>query len=96
MTFMDWVLVISINLAIVIYGIRLGRGTKTTKEWFLAARGLPWWIVGLSAFATAADAGDYVALAGGSYSFGMSNITAWWLGLPIGWFLVSSFIYVPM
>ena len=96
MTFMDWVLVISINLAIVIYGIRLGRGTKTTKEWFLAARGLPWWIVGLSAFATAADAGDYVALAGGSYSFGMSNITAWWLGLPIGWFLVSYFIYVPM
>ena len=96
MTLIDWVLVIAINLAIVTYGIVLARGTKTTKEWFLAARGLPWWIVGLSAFATAADAGDYVVLAGGSYSFGMSNLTTWWLGLPVGWFVVSYFIYIPM
>ena len=96
MTLIDWVLVIAINLAIVTYGIVLARGTKTTKEWFLAARGLPWWVVGLSAFATAADAGDYVVLAGGSYSFGMSNLTTWWLGLPVGWFVVSYFIYIPM
>ena len=96
MTLIDWVLVIAINLAIVTYGIVLARGTKTTREWFLAARGLPWWVVGLSAFATAADAGDYVVLAGGSYSFGMSNLTTWWLGLPVGWFVVSYFIYIPM
>ncbi len=96
MTLIDWVIVLAINLAIVAYGLRLARGTKTTQEWFLAARGLPWWIVGLSAFATAADAGDYVVLAGGSYSFGLSNLTTWWLGLPVGWFVVSYFIYVPM
>ena len=96
MTLIDWVIVIAINLAIATCGIVLARGTKTTKDWFLAARGLPWWMVGLSAFATAADAGDYVVLAGGSYSFGMSNLTTWWLGLPVGWFVVSYFIYVPM
>ncbi len=96
MTVFDWAIVVAINLAIVIFGIALARGTKTTKEWFLAARGLPWWIVGLSAFATAADAGDYVVLAGGSYSYGMSNLTTWWLGLPVGWFVVSYFIYIPM
>ncbi len=96
MTLLDWALVIGINLAIVTYGLRLARGTKSTKDWFLAAGGLPWWIVGLSAFATAADVGDYVILAGGSYSFGMSNLTTWWLGLPVGWFVVSYFIYVPM
>lgn len=96
MGFIDWGLVIVINVAIAGYGLVLARGTATTRDWFLAARGLPWWVVGLSAFATAVDTGDYVVVAGGSYSFGMTNLTTWWLGLTIGWFVVAYFIYIPM
>jgi SSS family solute:Na+ symporter len=96
MTTIDWVLAIGINVGIVVYALTLTRRTKSSTDFLLAARGLPWWIVGLSAFATAVDSGDYVVVAGGAYSFGMANLTTWWLGLPLGWFLVSYFVFLPM
>ena len=47
-------------------------------------------------FATAVDSGDYVAVAGGAYDHGLAYISAWWLGLSIGWCLVSFIVFVPM
>ena len=96
MTPLDWLIVIVANGAIVGYGLYLARGTTTSYDWFLAAKGLPWWIVGLSMFATAVDSGDYVAVVGGAYTFGLSNLTTWWLGIPIGWFVVSYFVFLPL
>ena len=96
MTFLDWLIVVVANGLIVGYGLYLARGTKASCEWFLAAKGLPWWIVGLSMFATAVDSGDYVAVVGGAYTFGLSNLTTWWLGIPIGWFIVSYVVFLPL
>ena len=96
MTFLDWLIVVVTNGLIVGYGLYLARGTKDSYEWFLAAKGLPWWIVGLSMFATAVDSGDYVAVVGGAYSFGLSNLTTWWLGIPIGWFVASYVVFLPL
>ena len=96
MTAIDWLIVVLVNGAIVGYGLLISRGTKKASDWFLAARGLPWWMVGLSMFATAIDSGDYVAVVGGAYTFGLSNLTTWWLGLPIGWFIVSYGVFLPL
>ena len=96
MTALDWLIVFGLNGAVVVWGIFLGRQTKSSADWFLAAKDLPWWIVGCSLFATAVDSGDFVAIMGGAYQFGISNITTWWLGLPIGWFIVSHFILIPL
>jgi SSS family solute:Na+ symporter len=93
---LDWVIVLVLNGAIVLWGLHIGRGTKSTADWFLAAKNLPWWIVGFSLFATAVDSGDFVAIMGGAYHLGMSNVTMWWLGLPLGWFLVSYVVIVPI
>ncbi len=96
MTLFDWLIVVLSNGAIVVYGLLISRGTTRASDWFLAARGLPWWIVGLSLFATAVDSGDYVAVVGGAYHFGLANLTAWWLGLPLGWFIVAYFVFLPL
>ena len=96
MTSLDWFLVVAINGAIIAFGLVKARGTLRSIDWFLAARGLPWWIVGLSMFATAVDSGDYVAIAGGAYTYGLTNITEWWLGITLGWLLVSYLIFMPM
>ncbi len=96
MTPLDWLIVILLNGAIVVYGLYISRGATKTFDWFLAAKGLPWWIVGLSMFATAVDSGDYVAIVGGAYTFGLSNLTTWWLGMPIGWFIVAYGVFLPL
>ena len=95
MTTLDWVLVVGINLGIVLYGVLFVKGKGSSFDWFLASQSLPWWAIGLSAFGTAVDIGDYTAVAGGSYRFGLSQLTQWWLGISIGWFLVSFFVIVP-
>ena len=96
MTPLDWLLVIAINGGIVVWGLRFAKGAKTSFDWLLAARGLPWWIVGLSLFATAVDSGDYVAVVGGSYGFGLQNVAAWWIGMPVGWFIVAWWVFLPI
>ncbi len=96
MTLVDWLIVLVVNLGIVLYGLITFKGVKQSFDWYLAAKSLPWWAVGLSAFSTAVDSGDYVAIAGGAYRFGLSQISQWWLGIAIGWFVLSCFVIVPM
>ena len=96
MTALDWFLVLAINGAIVGFGLWHARGTRRSVDWFLAGKQLPWWLVGLSMFATAVDSGDYVAVAGNAYQDGMIYISAWWLGLSIGWCTVAYLVFIPM
>jgi SSS family solute:Na+ symporter len=91
-----WTIVIALNGGIILFGLWKARDTHETVDWFLAARGLPWWMVGLSMFATAVDSGDYVAVAGGAYKQGLPYISAWWLGMTTGWVLVAWVILIPM
>lgn len=96
MTGLDWFITLGINAAIDVARLVMARGTVKASDWFLAGHTLPWWMVSLSMFATAADSGDYVAVVGGAYTFGLSNLTTWWLGLPIGWFIVAYIAFPPM
>jgi SSS family solute:Na+ symporter len=96
MTLVDWLLVLVINGGIVFYGIVSFKSKGGSFDWYMAAKSMPWWVVGLSAFGTAVDSGDYVALVGGSYNFGLSQLTPWWLGISVGWIVLSFFAVVPM
>ena len=96
MTLVDWLLVLVINGGIVAYGIFVFRGKGESFDWYLAAKSMPWWVIGLSAFGTAVDSGDYVAIVGGSYKIGLASLSQWWLGIAVGWILLSFFIIVPM
>ncbi len=72
MTSLDWLLVVVLNGSIIVYALWHGRGVQSSSEWFLAGRSLPWWIVGLSMYATAIDSSDLVADSGGTYNLGVS------------------------
>jgi SSS family solute:Na+ symporter len=85
-----------LNGAIIVYGLFLGRETKSSSDWFLAGRRLPWWIVGLSLYATAIDSSDLVADSGGTYSFGLSYFVTNWVGTVVGWVVAAHFIVLPM
>ena len=87
MTAWDWLIVFVLNGGIILYGLYLSRGMRSSADWFLAGRRLPWWLVGLSMYATAIDASDLIADSGGTYTLGMSVFVANWVGVVGGWVL---------
>ena len=91
MNALDWSIVLIINGGIVLYGLIVFREQGESFDWYLAAKSMPWWVIGLSAFGTAVDSGDYVAVVGGAYEFGLSQLSQWWLGISLGWILLSFF-----
>ena len=60
MTTLDWAIVTGLNVIVFGYAAWRARQTTTGEEWFVGGRALPFWVVGLSMFATSADGGEYV------------------------------------
>ena len=85
MNIWEWVVVILLNGSIVGYGLYLGHGGQSSGQWFLADRKLPWWLLGLSMYATAIDAADLVADSGATYQMGFSFFVGSWVGAACGW-----------
>ena len=96
MTALDWAVVVVLNGGIVAYSLIAFRNKGESFDWYLAAKSMPWWVIGLSAFGTAVDSGDYVGIVGGSYNLGLSQLAQWWLGIAVGWTVLSFFVIVPM
>ena len=96
MTWTAWVLAIGINAAMVAAGWLRARRPRNAADWQLAGRQLAWPMVGLSLFATAIDSGDFVAVVGGAYQYGIAYLSTWWLGIPIGWVLATGVVLVPI
>ena len=96
MTTIDWTIVVLLNGLCIGYGLYLSRGTQTATDWFLAGRTLPFWIVGLSLYATAIDSSDLVADAGGTYQLGMSYFVTNWIGVVAGWVIAANWVVLPM
>ena len=96
MSIWEWLFIILLNGSIVGYGLYLGRGGQSSSQWFLAGRTLPWWLMGLSMYATAINAADLVAGSGATYLMGFSYFVISWVGVVCGWALAGFFIFVPL
>ena len=96
MTLFDWIIVLAFNAPIIVYGLVRSKDTKSSADWFLAGRSLPWWTVGLSLYATAIDSSDLVADAGGTYALGLSYFVTNWVGVVVGWVLAAHYVFLPM
>jgi SSS family solute:Na+ symporter len=92
---LDWTIVLVLNGAVIGYGLYLARGTHSSSEWFLGARALPWWAVGMSMFATNVDNADLTSVAGKTYTEGVHVIAVYAVGSAIGGIL-AAFVIVPI
>ena len=92
MTVIDWLIVLIVNGTVIGYGIYLARGTQTSGEWFLGARALPWWAVGLSMFATNVDTADLVGVTGTTYSEGLHIVSVYAVSSVVGAILAAFFV----
>ena len=68
-------------MAIVGFGVYIGRGNRQVDDFFLAGRQMPWWAVGLSVMATQVSAITFVGTTGQAFSKGMSFLVVYF-GLP--------------
>ncbi|MFP6647843.1 MAG: hypothetical protein VB817_00185 [Pirellulaceae bacterium] len=96
MAWIDWLIVLGLNGSIIAYGFYLARGSQSSVDWFLGGRSLPWWIVGISMYATAIDASDLIADSGGTYTLGLTYFVTNWVGAVVGWVLAAFFLFLPM
>ena len=94
MTWIDWLIVLVLNGSVMLYGLFIARGSKTSEDWFLGRRSLAWWAIGWSMFATNVDNADLVSLTGTTYNEGLHIIMVHTLGSLLG-ATFAAFFLVP-
>jgi Na+/proline symporter len=88
---LDWVVLISTLLFIVLYGIRKTRKINSAEGYLVGNREMPFWMVGLSIMATQASAITFLSTPGMAFSEGMGFVQ-FYFGLPLAMIILSVFI----
>ena len=90
----DLAIVIVYLVAVTALGLWASRGIRSSKDFFLAGRSLPWWAAGMSMVVSDIGAKDMVGLAGDAYRFGIVMMNFDFVGctLPL---LVAAFLFIP-
>lgn len=78
---LDWIVLISVLVFIVVYGVWKSQKVKTADS-FLHGKTNPWWMVGLSVMATQASAITFLSTPGQAYHDGLGFVQ-FYFGLPI-------------
>jgi SSS family solute:Na+ symporter len=94
MHYIDWIVLFSTILLIVLYGIYKSRGAKNIGDFLLADQTLPWYHIGLSVMATQASAITFLSAPGQAYTDGM-RFVQFYFGLPIA-MVVLCITFVPI
>ncbi|MGD2070892.1 MAG: sodium:solute symporter [Gemmatimonadota bacterium] len=67
----DIVITVAYVVGILVHGIRVARRRESADDYFLAGRTLPWYLIGLSLYASNMSGSSFVGLMGASYSDGL-------------------------
>ena len=94
MTHLDWTIVVGLMFLVFGFAGVRSRKTKTNVDWFLGGRTLPFWVVGVSMFATSVDGGEYIAMNGATYQDGLVMISGLIFGVGVGG-VIAAFLVVP-
>ncbi len=87
----DWLVMLSVLLGIVVYGIYKTRSVKNVRSYLLGDRDLPWWTIGLSVMATQASAITFLSTPGQAYDDGM-RFAQFYFGLPVAMVFLCIFV----
>ncbi len=92
---LDLALVLLYLVGVTALGVWFSRGIRTSKDFFLAGRSLPWWAVGMSLVVSDIGAKDMVGLATDGYRYGLVMMNFDFIGcaFPV---LVAAFLFMPL
>jgi len=90
----DIVLIFIYLIGIATFGHIYGKRIKTSRDYFLAGRTLPWWVIAMSIIGTNIGSNDYVGGAGGAYRIGIAQANFEWIG-AIPAMVIAAFVFIP-
>lgn len=94
MSVIDWALFVAFLAYVVFDGTRRARQNRTSEDYFLAGRQVPWWAVGLSIMATQASAITMVGTTGQGWYDGL-RFVQFYFALPLA-MLILAVTAVPL
>jgi len=94
MSNIDWIVLIFTLVAVVVYGIFIGRGQKSNESYLKADNKMPWYIVLLGIMATQASAITFLSAPGQAYTDGM-RFVQYYFGLPLA-MIVICITFIPI
>ncbi|MCU0640190.1 MAG: sodium:solute symporter [Candidatus Krumholzibacteria bacterium] len=88
--FLDWFWLVAFIVLMVGSGVRFYRlGKRSESDFFLAGRGLPWWLPASSVYATHTATDTPMWVSGVVYRFGLSGL---WYTFYAAWCAISAFV----
>lgn len=94
----DWVVFFVYASIIVFTGLWVSRSRKgvqkTTSDYFLAGRSLPWWTIGAALLAANISAEHFIAMSGSGYAVGLAIAAYEWIAAIVLIFVAKYFLPV--
>ena len=87
----DWFIILAYLLGVIIFGMWMGRGQKSTRDYFLGSKSIPWWGVSLSIVATETSALTFISVPAIAYGGDLAFIQ-----LAIGYVIARVILAVVM
>lgn len=94
MSSIDWCVLIFTLIAVVAYGVYVGRGQTSNESYLMADSKMPWYIVLLGIMATQASAITFLSAPGQAYTDGM-RFVQYYFGLPLA-MIVICVTFIPI
>ena len=94
MELLDWFVLVSTLIIIVVYGTLKTKGAKTAREYIQAGNNAKWWTIGLSVMATQASAITFLSTPGQAFNDGLGFVQ-FYFGIPIAVIIVC-LIFIPI
>jgi SSS family solute:Na+ symporter len=88
----DWIAFALFTLAVVACSLYAARREKGAEDYFLAGRGLRWWLIGFSLLATNISTEHFVGMAGESFRIGLAMASWEWLASVTMVFVAAFFL----
>ena len=90
----DWFVLLSTLIIIVVYGTLKTKGAKTAREYILAGNNAKWWTIGLSVMATQASAITFLSTPGQAFNDGLGFVQ-FYFGIPIA-IIIVCVVFIPI
>ena len=94
MQLIDWIILVSTLLLIVVYGTIKTRGAKSSLDYIKAGNQAKWWTIGLSVMATQASAITFLSTPGQAFHDGMGFLQ-FYFGVPLA-IIIVCMVFIPI